>query len=304
MTTLILVGGNSSWSLCRSEVFILAAMLAGLFASREARAATANLTPLKDNTLVQSTNPTVQASGGQGDLFVGRTGQDGQNPPITSIRRGLIEFDVGGGVPDGATITSVILTVRDVQALNADQPVSLHRLTQDWGEGASSATGPAANGDATWLFTFFNAANPGASPTWTTPGGTYAASASATVIVSDDNGPLQSFSWSSATHPQLLADVQQWRATPAANFGWIMIGNESAGNTAKRFNSGESPGPPVLQITYIPEPTCPTTTAAAFFGMFVSLRSKRRWVVSVPATPHRGAANSLLTQLSREAPCA
>lgn len=258
--------------------FVLAAeLLPAVVAAPRAEGATANLTPLKDNTLVQATNPTGQMSGGQGDIFVGRTGQDGQNPPVTSIRRGLIAFDLASGVPAGATISAVVLTVRDVQGLNGDQTVSLHRVTQDWGEGASTSTGPAANGDATWLDTFFNSANPGASPTWTTPGGAFVATASGSTVINDDNGPLQSFSWSSASHPQLLADVQQWRANPATNFGWIMIGNEAAGNTAKRFNGGESANPPVLQVTYaVPEPSGFPLAAGGFISSLVHRRRNTR----------------------------
>ncbi|MGH7613747.1 MAG: hypothetical protein ACREMW_06870 [Gemmatimonadales bacterium] len=39
---------------------------------------------------------------------------------------------------------------------------------------------------------------------------------------------------------QLVADVQGWLADPASNFGWILIGDESATATAKQFDSRES----------------------------------------------------------------
>ena len=52
----------------------------------------------------------------------------------------------------------------------------------------------------------------------------------------------------------MISDVQQWLDNPAANFGWIMLGNENAGQTAKRFGgqSTTSPEtPPQLSIQYI-----------------------------------------------------
>ena len=59
------------------------------------------LVPAKDNTLVQYTPgvSTIYRSNGAGDIFVGRTNQDGLGPAEISIRRGLIQFDVEGAVP-------------------------------------------------------------------------------------------------------------------------------------------------------------------------------------------------------------
>ena len=119
---------------------------------------TAVLTSSKDNTLIQQTTASGQLSNGQGDIFVGRTNQDGQGTATISIRRGLVAFDVAGNVPAGATITGVALTMRDVMGLNGDPTVELHRVQQDWGEGNSFQNGgmgaAAQEGDATWLYTF------------------------------------------------------------------------------------------------------------------------------------------------------
>jgi hypothetical protein len=66
----------------------------------------------------------------------------------------------------------------------------------------------------------------------------------------------------------MLLDVQSWYANPATNFGWILIGNEAAGNTAKRLSSGESSVAPVLEVSYIlPEPGSVTLVAAALAGL-------------------------------------
>jgi hypothetical protein len=185
----------------------------------------------------------------------------------------LVAFDVAGAVPAGATITGVTLTLRDVQGQNGDQVVSLHHLDQDWGEGSSTGAA-AADGDATWLYTFYNAVSPGDSSTWATPGGSFAALASASTLISNDLGAGQLFSWSSAGNPQMLADVQQWLAAPATNFGWIVVGNETVGQTAKRFNGGESATPPVLEIQYvIPEPGA--VLLASLAGVAGPIRRRR-----------------------------
>lgn len=253
-----------------------------------ASAASVALAPSKDNTLVQvpaASDP--QLSNGQGDIFVGRTNQDGQGPATISTRRGLIAFDVAGsGIPAGATITAVTLTMRDVMGLNGDRATKLHLATAEWGEGASffsgGVGGPAMEGDATWFYRFYNATTPAASTPWTTPGGDFAATASASSIISDDLGGGQLFTWNSAANPQLLADVQSWLANPAGNFGWAMIGVESAGQTAKRLNSGESnvvPNvPPQLTIEYVvvPEPPSLVIAALAFAAITAAKHNPSR----------------------------
>ena len=134
------------------------------------------LPPSKTNTLIQVTSASAeQLSNGLGDIYVGRTNQDGQGPATISIRRGLVAFDIADNIPAGATITAVTLTMEDVMGLNGNQTVSLSRMFRDWGQGTSFFTGgqgaPATNGDATWYYTFYNASDPSASPTWTAPGG-------------------------------------------------------------------------------------------------------------------------------------
>ena len=99
--------------------------------------------------------------------------------------------------------------------------VSLSKMLSDWGEGASNAGNPggagiqAQPGDATWLHTFYNTSF------WTSPGGDFSATSSATTAVSV-NGTT--YLWSST---QLLADVQSWVSGPASNFGWAILGQRS-----------------------------------------------------------------------------
>ncbi|MBX3414465.1 MAG: PEP-CTERM sorting domain-containing protein [Pirellulales bacterium] len=246
-------------------------------------AETISLTPDRDNTLIEQTNPANQLSNGQGDIFSGRTNQGAG----ISIRRGLIYFDIdASAIPDGATITGVKLTVRDIMGLNGDRTHSLRRVLQDWGEGTSFFAGgvgaPATEGDATWLYTFYNATNPALSPTWDTPGGDFSSTVSGSTLISDDFGGLQFFSWSSSTpgNEQMIADVQSWLDNPAANFGWAILGDESVGQTAKRLNSSESPTftppgvAPVLEVTYVvPEPS---SFVLAALGAMLGLAIMRR----------------------------
>ena len=125
--------------------------------------------------------------------------------------------------------------------------VELHKLLADWGEGTSIAPDPEGEGapattnDATWRHRFFDTIF------WTTEGGDF----SATVSASQSVGPVGQYMWSSA---QMVADVQSWLDNPASNFGWLVLGDESTTQTAKRFDTRESASPPVLTIQYTPGP--------------------------------------------------
>ncbi len=51
----------------------------------------------------------------------------------------------------------------------------------------------------------------------------------------------------------MLTDVQKWLDSPATNFGWIILGNESAGQTAQRFGGKDATAPetpPQLTVQY------------------------------------------------------
>jgi hypothetical protein len=142
--------------------------------------------------------------------------------------------------------------------MNGDPSVELHRVAADWGEGTSFQNGgmgaAAMLNDATWLYRFYDSAAPATSPTWTTPGGDYTAAVSATAVISDDHGGGQLFSWSTSGNPQMLSDLQGWLDNPSTNFGWVLLGDESKGETVKRLNSGESNVPPMLQVQYVVVP--------------------------------------------------
>lgn len=204
----------------------------------------------KDNTLYESTTGSLSNGLGQ-YFFAGKTG----SLDNFKIRRGLIAFNIAGNIPAGSSIQSVVLrlSMNRTSFIAGDQTVSLHKLTADWGEGTSNASfqegqgAPATTNDATWLHRFYN------SSFWTTAGGDFNSSASASTTV----GGIAFYNFGSTS--QMVADVQDWLANPSNNFGWILIGNEDTTFTAKRFSSKEDTSEtswPELSVTYLPPPCC------------------------------------------------
>jgi hypothetical protein len=236
--------------------------------------AVVNLVPNQDNTLFESN--TGALSNGAGDsMFVGRN-----NQPQGSIRRGLLSFDIAGSIPAGSTITAARLTLHLSPSNTANQTVQLRRVLATWGEGTSNANSQGGSGaaatanDATWLHRFFNRTPPSM---WNTPGGDFATTPSASLTVGDTGF----YTWNSTA--ELVADVQGWLNAPATNFGWILLGNEAAAQTAKRFDTREhatAANRPMLQITYTPVPE-PGSIALALLslsgiGLAASCTRKRR----------------------------
>jgi hypothetical protein len=214
----------------------------------------------RDNTLYEDPNGGLSNGAGE-NFFAGRTS-------VGLLHRGLVRFDVASALPAGSTITAVTLTLHMSRTLAGPEPVDLQRALADWGEGASYALGnggagaPAEPGDATWLHTFYD------TQYWATPGGDFAAGASASTLVGD----VGFYAWSS---PALIADVQMWLDQPGANFGWLLRGNEDISMTSKRFDTHENLEPtfrPVLAITYVPEPA---TAGLLATGGIAMLRRRR-----------------------------
>lgn len=238
------------------------ALLAGSAVALGAAIASADvivLPSVRDNTLFES--PTGALSNGNGpNFFVGRTTSG-------SIRRGLLAFDLAL-IPAGATITSATLTLNCSQTQGGASDIGLYRTLADWGEGGSASGGgggaPATPGDATWLHTFFNTSF------WSTPGGDFAPVASASLAVTDPG----SYTWAST--PDLVADLQGWLDAPATNFGWTLVGSEGANGLAKRFDSRENElaETPRLTIGYVvPAPSAAGVLAVVGVG---ALRRRRR----------------------------
>jgi hypothetical protein len=91
----------------------------------------------------------------------------------------------------------------------------------------------------------------------------------------------------------MVADVQQWLTSPAANTGWILIGAESVGHSAKRFDSRENSVPqlrPRLTLTFdspvaVPEPPIPSRLAL-HAGVPNPFNPRTAMRYSLPATGH------------------
>lgn len=193
----------------------------------------------RDNTLIEDPDGTV--SNGIGPNFrAGRTNQS-----MFSIRRGLVRFDVASALPADALIDRVFLTLYQNSNNTEPSEVSLHRVLADWGEGASFTGGgggaPAEPGDATWLHTFYDY------DFWVQQGGHYVPHASGTAVV----GGNDFYTWQSTV--QMVNNVRLWLKNPERNFGWVVIGDESTGGSAKKFDSREGPDSarrPMLTIEY------------------------------------------------------
>jgi hypothetical protein len=171
--------------------------------------------------------------------------------------RGLMYFDIAGNIPNGATITDVHLRLYCEYTMGGTQVVRLNRVTHDWGEGNSVASGEELYGttaqtdDATWEYRFADGAG-GGTP-WNNTGGDFSGFSSASTSVSTVD---TYYTWSSS---MMIDDVQSWLDNPSMNFGWLLLGNEVSTYTAMGFSSRTNPNAfrrPMLTILYNP-PTSP-----------------------------------------------
>ena len=175
-------------------------------------------------------------SSGVGQLYSGNTCSG-------NTRRALIQFDVAAILPIGAVVTDVTLTLNcnNVSMSAVPNDYSIHVLSVEWGEGASTGGGlgtAAIAPDATWTDAMFG------TDTWGVPGGDFVALSSATTTLPDVVGDA---SWSSVG---MVTDVQNWLSNPSTNFGWILIGDEAGTCSARRFGSKDEGVEPVLEVTY------------------------------------------------------
>jgi len=226
---------------------------AAVLGSTPAQAITVAIVSDRDNTLYESSTGALSNGAGP-SFFAGRTAQ-----ATSSIRRGLVHFDVAAAIPAGAVITNASLALNLTAASGGEHAVGLHRVNTSWGEGTSNAGdsggggAPSTAGDATWRHRFFPATS------WGVVGGEFVAVASASIPV----GAPGTYVWGST--PALVANVQAWLDTPPGNHGWLVRGVESSPSTAKKFESRESAFPelrPVLTVEY----TIPVPAEAVTWG--------------------------------------
>ena len=223
-----------------AKLILVPLILASLWSPHAAGDQT-TLNPSRDATIFSESG---SEANGSGNLFLGRNNNG-------NFRRTLLFFDIvngdgqNSGVPAGATINSVTLTLSVSNSAGGTASTDLRKLTRDWNEGPAGNVGngggrgdSAGASDVTWTQT-------GAGANWTTQGGDRSGTDSATLTITD-NSP----DWSSA---QMAMDVQEWLDTPSMNFGWIIVGNESASTrNARRFGSKETGTDPQLLIDFTP----------------------------------------------------
>lgn len=224
-------------------------------------------------------------------------------------KRAVYAFDLTS-IPPCSTVTSVSLQLTIAMTIDlTPRTMGLHRMTRSWGEADSLALirfgggqcggGTPEPGDATWDHAFLPATP------WTTPGGEFAAAASAATAVGTVT--LVATTWAST--PQLVADVQEWVDDPASNFGWLVLGDESETMTTRAFFSREelvASRRPQLTVTYREPDAAVTATGPGCAGSgTVPLTLSATGLPTVPgpgfalalsggpATPLRGYALSL-----------
>lgn len=202
---------------------------------------TVDIAALRDVTLYEDAGGAL--ANGAGTFFFA-----GQNEGDLT-RRAIVAFDIAGNLPATSTILEATLTLNNSDAGDTAgaQTIDLLRAAKNWGEGTSNAGNPGADGtaattnDATWIHTFFD------TQTWDTPGGDLAGGVRASSTV----GGVGAYEWGSSG---MVADVQTWLDTAAANFGWFLRGNEANSATVKRFNAVQHANEdkrPVLKVKYV-----------------------------------------------------
>ena len=220
------------------------------------------LTAVKDNTLYEDATGSKSNALGQ-YIYTG-------NQSSGLKRRGVLQFDLSS-IPSTALIQGASLSLYCNSASGSAVNVALHRLNATWGEGASVGSGnegtggAATTGDATWLHRFYNTIF------WTTPGGDFVSTASATLSV-----PAVANATYQWTGSGLVPDVQSWVDGSATNAGWVIRGDELTSNNLRRFASRETAtaaNRPTLQVTFLasaptgacclPDGSCDTLTAQA-----------------------------------------
>ncbi|CAN5479244.1 hypothetical protein BH09SUM1_BH09SUM1_10210 [soil metagenome] len=202
--------------------------------ARGAQAILSGSTATADTTIYL--NAATDNAGGSTILFAGRNNQP-------SNRRALISFDLAS-IPSGATVTGVSLqmTISNLPPSGSVTSQSLYKVSSSWVEGTGAGTGSGGTsvpGAATW-----NSRQDG-SLAWTTAGGDFAVSPSATASAPTS---FTNVTWSGGG---LVADVSAWLAAPATNFGWILIGDESTAQSIRGYNSSEAvSNAPTLTVDY------------------------------------------------------
>tara|TARA_B100000674_G_scaffold418958_1_gene369569 strand:+ start:210 stop:968 length:759 start_codon:yes stop_codon:yes gene_type:complete len=215
--------------------------------------------PFKDNTLYQRGDEPLSNGAGP-NFFVGKTKSLG-------LRRGLLQFDFSN-LPSGAKINSVELILNMDRSRSGEYVVSLHKVTNSWGENTSTGVkggglgGAAQTGDATWQHRFYP------DDLWDSEGGDFNVEPTASRLV---NG-IDEYNWENA---QMVEDVKSWVNDPETNHGWLLLGDENASFSVKRFVSSDSEDIamiPALIIGYELVNELPTATRSVSWSDIKNLK--------------------------------
>lgn len=148
-------------------------------------------------------------------------------------QRSLIRFNLAS-IPQGATVTSALLRLRESGTYGVSRTIGAHRITSDWVEG----TGASGSG-ATW-------ARRNGSTNWNTAGGDFVSAATAAILVN----------WSPYEFPKtdewnVISDVQNFVSGSASNYGWLIKdSNEDSSQNYWFFSSREGATRPELFVQY------------------------------------------------------
>lgn len=181
---------------------------------------------IQDNTLYE--DPTGSISNGQGKYLYSGKNSNGL------VRRGLIRFLLIEFMPQCSKILSVTLKMHLSGGPTANRTIQLRKITNNWSAGSSDAPGLEENGtsadsyDATWLHKYYN------TDFWNSAGGDYSSIVSGSTVV---GGPGY-YTWNST--PQMVKDAQEWKDSYPADYGWMLLGDESVLSTDKRFHSNDA----------------------------------------------------------------
>ena len=210
----------------RSRCLLAACVALSLFS--QAQADQVIITPVAD-AYTRQFSPDLTA-GGEPSLVSGCLGDTVNR----EIRRALIQFDLSGQIPVGATVNSATLRVNVVMVprARADSVFHVRRVLSQWSEG-----------EVTWNSRLSGVA-------WQSPGAEGPADASP-----NPSSSVEILSFGGYDFPStagLVADVQAWVDNPAGNFGWMLESeDELTARTARRFGAREDPiQTPALTIDF------------------------------------------------------
>jgi hypothetical protein len=210
-------------------------------------AGSVTLTPVEDATISEQEPST--ALGGDISFKSGTTG-----PMAGAMKnRALLKFDLANHIPSDAVVTSATLTLTVVQTPPSTDQVwfELHRALAAWSEAS-----------VTWISRLSSSTE----APWSVPGAAaptdYAGAITQSCLITG----LAKFTF--ASNPTMVANVQEWVATPEQNAGWFLLcASEDIEKSVRKFGSHEAPDPtsrPALTVEFsVPERRAPALTVLA-----------------------------------------